>query len=144
VIGFRFAHRFGLIQGCLTTTNILLDSNHRIEITDFLISLSRRTHYGISGEGWNPETDIRGFVSVLFEIIVGRPVSDETSVPADVLPFVSDMIEAGLSGESRRLSSFWDIFETLKQHNFEIVSGVDSEEVFRFVGWVELLEQARE
>jgi hypothetical protein len=62
----------------------------------------------------------------------------------DVPTFVYEMIKSGLSGEWRRLSSFQNIFETLKQHNFEIVSGVDSAEVLSFVGWVEELEQSRE
>jgi hypothetical protein len=54
-----------------------------------------------------------------------------------------DVIQTGFSSEWRRLSSFRDIFEILKQHNFEIVPGVDSEEVSTFVEWVELLEQSR-
>jgi serine/threonine protein kinase len=146
VLGLRFAHSFGLIHGCLTTKNILFDLNHHIQITDFLsnLPLSERAICGFSKEGWNPDTDVRGFASLLFEIIVGRPASDEVSVPADVPMFVSDLIEAGLSGKSRRLSSFWDIFETLKRHDFEIVAGVDSADVLSFVGWVEWLEQSRE
>jgi hypothetical protein len=51
--------------------------------------------------------------------------------------FVSDLTEAGLSGESKRLSLFWDIFEILKRHDFGIMAGVDSADVLGFVGWVE-------
>jgi serine/threonine protein kinase len=144
VLGLRFAHSFGLIHGCLTTHNIVFDSDHHIQITDFLSNLSKRASCGFSKEGWNPDTDVRVFASLLFEIIVGRPASEEVSVPADVPTFVSDRIEAGRSGKSRRLSSFWDIFETLKRHDFEIVAGVDSADVLSFVGWVELLEKSRE
>jgi hypothetical protein len=144
VLGLRFAHSLGLIHGCLTTKSLVFDLNHHIQITDFLRNLSDRAIRGFSDEGWNPETDIRGFVSILFEIVVGRPPSDEAAVPADVPMFVSEMIEEGLSGEWRRPSSFLDIFETLKEYDFRIVAGVDSAEVLSFVGWVALLEQSRE
>jgi hypothetical protein len=52
------------------------------------------------------------------------------------------MIEAELSSKSKRLTSFWDVFETLKQHDFMIAAGVDSADVVAFVDWVELLEQS--
>jgi hypothetical protein len=144
VLGLRFAHSLGLIHGCLTTNSIVFDLNHRIQITDFLRSLSGRAICGFSTEGWNPETDIRGFVSILFEIIAGCPPSDKAAILADVPLFVSEMIDAGLSGESIRLPSFRDIFETLKWHDFGIMADVDSADVLTFVGWVELLEQSRE
>jgi hypothetical protein len=99
---------------------------------------------GFSNEGWNPTTDIRGFVSVLFEIIVGRPPNDEADIPAGVPILISDMIETGFSSEMGRRSSFLNVFETLKSHNFKIVSGVDSAEVVAFVDWIEELEQSRE
>jgi hypothetical protein len=49
-----------------------------------------------------------------------------------------------ISGECRRLSSFLDIFETLKQQDFKIWPWVETAEVLSFVGWVEVLEQCRE
>jgi hypothetical protein len=87
--------------------------------------------------------DIRGFVSILFETVVGRLATDEVDIPTNIPNFVSEMIKTGFSREWRRLSSFRDIFEILKQHNFEIVSGVDSVEVSPFVEWVEFLEHSR-
>jgi hypothetical protein len=144
VLALRFWHSLGLVQGRLTTNNIVFDSNHQIQITDLLCGLSSRDVYGFSSEGWNPKRDIRGFVSILFEIIVGRPLNDETYITADVPMFVSDMIEAGLSNEKRGLSSFRNIFEILKCHDFRIVPGVGSAEVLTFVDWVEQLEQSRE
>jgi hypothetical protein len=106
--------------------------------------LSRNGLSGFSREGWDPETDLRGFVSILFEIVVDRLAKDEADIPADVREFVSEMIKSGLSGECRRLSSFQDILETLKQHDFRIVSGVEPAEVLSFGGWVAELEQSRE
>jgi serine/threonine protein kinase len=35
VLGLRFAHSLGLVQGHLTTNNILFDSDHCIQIVDF-------------------------------------------------------------------------------------------------------------
>jgi hypothetical protein len=133
VLGIRFAHSLGLIHGCLTTNLIVFDSNHNIQITSFLRDLSGKGIRGFSGERWNPETDIRGFASVLFEIAVGRPASHEASVPADVPLFVSEMIETGHSGAWKRLSSFRDVFKTLKQYNFEIMAVVDYPDVLAFV-----------
>jgi hypothetical protein len=53
-------------------------------------------------DGWNPETEIRGFISILFEIVVGHPANDEADIPAEVPQFVSEMIKTGflVKGES--------------------------------------------
>jgi hypothetical protein len=40
VLGLRFVHSLGLIHGCLTAKAILLNSNHCIQMTDFLRDLS--------------------------------------------------------------------------------------------------------
>jgi hypothetical protein len=140
VLGLRFAHVLGRIHGCLTTKSVLLDSNHRIQIADFLSRLSGDGFSGFSSERWNPERDIRGFVPILFEIIVGRPAKDEADIPAPVPMFVCEMIKSGLSGEYGRLPWFCDIFETLKRHDFGIVSEANSAEVFSSVSCVEELE----
>jgi hypothetical protein len=52
------------------------------------------------------------------------------------------MIEEGRSPESQRGLSFVDVVERLKENRFEIVAGVDSEEVAAFVAWVESVEQS--
>jgi hypothetical protein len=62
---------------------------------------------GFSGEGWNPATDVRGSLSLLFQMTVGRFPNDKASIAVDVPQFISKMIEVGFSNESRRLSSFW-------------------------------------
>jgi hypothetical protein len=143
VFGLRFAHSLGLIHGHLTTNSIVFDLDHRIQMTEFLRDLSGKGICGFSGERWNAEMDVRGFVSILFEIVVGHPATDEMDIPTDIPNFVSEMIKIGFSSEWRRLPSFRDIFEILKRHNFEIMSGVDSGEVSIFVEWVEFLEQSR-
>jgi serine/threonine protein kinase len=144
VLGLRFAHSLGLIHDHLTTKNIIFDLNHRIEITEFLSCSSGNEMSGFSREGWNPKMDVCGFVSILFEIVVGHPLKDEAEIPSDVPTFVCEMIKSGLSGERRRLSSFQGIFETLTQNNFAIVSGIHSAEVWSYVGWIEEVERFRE
>jgi hypothetical protein len=113
-------------------------------MTDVLFGLSEQDVCNFSRAEWHPKRDFEGFVAVLFEIIVGHPPTDESGIPSEVPLFVSDLIEAGLSGESRRLFSFGNILEILKSHDFKIVPGVDSAEVFAFVDWIEEFEQSRE
>jgi hypothetical protein len=113
-------------------------------MAEVLKGLSGNGLSGFFSKGWNPETDVREFVSILFEIVVHRPAKDEADIPTEGLKFVSEMIKTRLSGEKRRRSSFCDIFQTLKQHDFGIVSGVDSADVLVFVDWGELLEQSRQ
>jgi hypothetical protein len=64
------------------------------------------------------------------------------SLPAAVPAFVLRMIESGRSPESGRHLSFAEIVEYLKANGFEIIAGVDSDEVSAFVIRVESLEQA--
>jgi hypothetical protein len=144
VLGLRFAHSLVFIHGHVTTNNIIFDLNHRVQITDFLSCLSEDGLSGFSKEGWNPEMDIRGFVSILSEIVINHPAKDEANIPVDVPKFVCEMIKSRFSGEFQRLSSFLNIFKTLKQHDFEIVSGIDTAEVLSSVNWVEALEQCHE
>jgi serine/threonine protein kinase len=66
VPGMRFAHSLGLIHGHLNSMNILFDSDHQIEITDFGVmgeeveeNESGRSVGvgGISGSDWSPKID---------------------------------------------------------------------------------------
>jgi hypothetical protein len=83
---------------------------------------------------------------ILFEIIVGYPMmqsgvwNGEIRVPPNVPMFVLELIESAQSPGSRRQQTFNDIFDVLKNNNFEIVSGVDSADVLTFVDWVESFE----
>jgi hypothetical protein len=58
--------------------------------------------------------------------------------------FVSRIIEDGRSLESACRLSFAEIVAQLKANRFEIMAGVDSDEVSAFVSRVESLEQAGE
>jgi serine/threonine protein kinase len=122
VLGLRFAHSFGLIHGHLTANNIFFDGDHRVQITDFGLdgrdSTARWGIGGFSGEGWTPQADIRAFVSLLFEIVVGNRVNllddvnsegiAHSGVPEIVLDII-DAIESHRESE-RSLNCGWSGF----------------------------------
>jgi serine/threonine protein kinase len=151
VLGLRFCHSLGFIHGHLNSKNIVFDVDHRFQITDFYptdLRFGANVSAGgvLSDERWSVDADIRGFASILFEIIVGHPstlsgvLNDETIVPSDIPLFVSKLLVAGQSPESGLRQSFNDIFDILKNNDFGIVSGVDSGDVLAFVEWVESYE----
>jgi serine/threonine protein kinase len=149
VLALRFAHSFGLVHGHLTTNNILFDSDHCIQIVDFkskILELGERDSEegtqlgGFSGVGWTPEIDIQAFVSILFELLFGRPPQSDSSIPTGIPKFVSEILHSGLHLTSETPYSLNAILEILKQNDFRIEVGVDSAEVSRFVNWVESAE----
>jgi hypothetical protein len=137
-LGLRFAHSLGLLHDRFTASNILFDFENRIQIADFLCNFERR------GIAWTPRSDVHAFVSILFEIVVGRPAIGKVTFLPDVAGFVAEIIEIGLSVRYKAKYSFNDIFETLEQNQFRIMAGVDPAEVFAFVKWVQLSDQSIE
>jgi hypothetical protein len=144
VLGLRFTHSFGLIHGRLTADNVLFDSDHWIHITDFFCDLEAGELDGFSSEEWTAESDVRGFASLLFEIVVGRPPQGEVEIPTDLPWFLSDIIETGLWRGLAKFASFRDIFDSLRENDFKILAGVDSAEVSDFVRWIQFSEQSNE
>jgi hypothetical protein len=153
VLGLRFAHSLGLFHGRLSSRNILFDLNHCIQIVNFdpivLESVESESESeteegmqpgGISEEGWRLERDIQAFVLILLEIVAEGSATDLASIPASIPSFVVDIIKLRLYRTSNERYSFNDIFEILKENNFRIEYGVDSEEVSAFVRWVESAE----
>jgi serine/threonine protein kinase len=150
-LGFRFAHGHGLLHGTVKASNILFDADQRIQIADFSpIRLETDEVEPFSGEKWAPTADVSAFMSLLCEIAVGNstapPIGAAGGPPlhAAVQPFVWRLIEDGRSHESARHLSFTEIVAGLKANRFEIMAGVDSDEVSTFVSWVESLEQLGE
>jgi serine/threonine protein kinase len=157
VVGLRFAHSLGLVHGHLTGNNILFDSDHCIQIVDFhpIVLEDREMEkememqseseeatqlVGFSGKRWTLERDIQAFTSILFELVFGRPLEDEASIPTVIPDFVPRIIKSGLSPISARSYSFNTILKTLKENDFAIEDGVDSREVSAFINWVESAE----
>jgi hypothetical protein len=113
---------------------------------------------GFSGEGdgWSPQADVSAFARLLFEIVARRPYPSPSPPPSaakadgevilspDVPGFVSDIIDGGLRWSPWGGLSFIRIFEILKANGFQIVAGVDSEEVSAFVSRVESAAQSGE
>jgi serine/threonine protein kinase len=150
-LGLRFAHGLGLLHGAVKVSNILFDADRRIQIADFSpIRLETGEVEPFSGEEWAPMTDVSVFASLLSEIAVGGTATPPISAaggppfPAAVPAFVLRMIEDGRSPESARRLSFTEIIARLKANRFEIMAGVDSDEVSAFVVRVESSEQTRE
>jgi hypothetical protein len=140
-LALRFAHGLGLLHGAVKADNVLFDADRRIQIGDFSpIRLETGAVEPFSGEKWAPAADVCAFASLLSEIAIGPPGAPP--VPARVPEFVSRMMEDGRSPESQRRLSFVDIVELLKENRFEIVAGVDSEEVAAFLARVESAEQS--
>jgi serine/threonine protein kinase len=154
----RFAHGLGLLHEAVKASNILFDADRRIQIADFSpIRLDTGAVEPFSsevkpfpGEGWAPTADVPAFASLLFEIAVGGTATPPIGAaggppfPAAVPTFVSLMIEDGRSPESARCLSSAEIVARLKANRFEIMAGVDSDQVSAFVSLVESSEQAGE
>jgi serine/threonine protein kinase len=138
VLSLSFGHSLGLVHGHLTESNVILNENKVIQITDFCMNGLREQDGecsgmvsvgGLSEAGRNPMAGIRGFVRFLSEIVIGD--SRAEGVQALGVPrFVSWIIERGISGDHIRANSFVKIFEILREHRCEIVPGVDSDAIF--------------
>jgi serine/threonine protein kinase len=148
VLGLRFAHSLGLPHGHLTMNNALFNEDGVIQITNFCLNRLMKPEGnsdgmvdvgGFSGKCCMPTSDVRAFTEVVSEITMGGSKVKGMRRP-DVPGFVVEIIERGLSGDSRNANSFVEIFEILKQNRFEIVAGVDCDEVLKFVSWVESSE----
>jgi hypothetical protein len=121
-----------------------------MEIGEFKSRISARSAW--KAMQWTrfrvPGADVRALPSLFSEIAVVRPAippiraAGELSVPADVPEFVSQMIKEARSPESQCCRSFVDIVERPKQNPFEIVVGVDSDEISAFVAQVQSAEQS--
>jgi hypothetical protein len=97
---------------------------------------------GFSRQGWTAQTDISGFASNLFQIVLGRPANGEVSISSNIPNFVSNLIETGLWSTTQ--SSFRDILDILKANNFAIEDDVDSAEVFGFIKWIKSADQSEQ
>jgi hypothetical protein len=150
VLGLRFGHGLGLLHGHLTVNNVLLNENGVIQITYFCLNRLMKPEWNSGGMvdvGWffgeccMPTSDVRVFAKIVSEITMGGSRVEGARRPY-VPGFVVEIIERGLSSDSRRADSFVEIFEILKQNHFEIIAGVDCDGVFKFVSWVESSEQS--
>jgi serine/threonine protein kinase len=137
VLGLRFGHSLGLLHGNLTGDNISFNEDGMIQISDFCLNDLRDWMGevgGFSGANWSPKADVQAFSRILSEIAFE---ADTKTVPL----FVNEIIERGQSTECEAVESFADILKILKQNDFEILEGVNIEEVTNFVSWIESTER---
>jgi hypothetical protein len=135
VFGLRFAHSFGLLHGHLTGNTIFFDENGVIQITDFWVN----SFGGLEDED-GVMIDIRAFTRIFSEIVVGG--SAEHGCGGSNIPsFVMEILANGESSDLKAVKSLSDILTILKLHHFQIIEGVDVEEVWSFVKWIEVSER---
>jgi hypothetical protein len=77
-------------------------------------------------------------------VITVGPSDGQSGHSSGVPAFVSEIIERGLFANTRIGESMGNIFQTLQQNGFQVVDGVDSDEVFAFINRVESSEQETE
>jgi serine/threonine protein kinase len=148
VLGLCFAHSFGHLHGHLTGNTVFLNENGVIQITDFGLKGFgefegqdgvEKDICGFSGDSLTPTVDIRAFRRILSEILIGG--STEQGCGRSGIPsFVFEIIGNGESSDLKTVKSLSDILKILKLHNFNIIEGVDIEEVLNFVKWIEKSE----
>jgi hypothetical protein len=144
----RFAHRLAPLHGPLKASNVLFDADRRTQITGFRPTrLDTRAVQPFSDEGGRrlrtfpcvlPFFLRSRFVALPFRLSVQQ--AGHPSLPSPV--FASPMIENGRAPQSQRVLSFAGIVERLKENHFQILAGVDSEEVAAWVSWAESAEQS--
>jgi hypothetical protein len=75
--------------------------------------------------------DIHAFISILSEIVSASGVYETA---------VAQIIAEGTEKKSKVVNSFCDIFKILKEYNFDVLPGVDFEEVSAYVDEIESRE----
>jgi serine/threonine protein kinase len=150
VLSLSFGHSLGLVHGHLTGYNAILNEDGVIQIADFCMNglRERGGEYcgmvrfgGFSEASWSPMSDIRTSAEFLSEIVI-RDFEIEGIQALDVPEFVIDVIEKGLPGDCFRGNSFAEILKILRENHFKIVTGVDSEEIFKVVNGMKLSEKS--
>jgi serine/threonine protein kinase len=171
VKGMKFIHSQNLIHGDLKPTNILIDDDHNIKISDFGTSRVFERDVTMMNAGtplyMSPETadghydnkiDVYSFGIVVYEIVTGNGLfSDEGNktrlyldmqngkrpdIPKEVLPFTRELISKCWSQESSKRPSFNEIWTLLKKQEFKIINGVDIVEVIAEVSRIETRERS--
>jgi serine/threonine protein kinase len=177
VLGLRFVHSFGLVCMNLKPSNILFDGSHHVQIVDIVPNqaalycrenFDERTRKAkrvpskfvapevLIGHKPTQKADIYSFALILFSIVVGHHMFEETddrgccaekllivdddAIPRFVSGFVHQLILSGLSPNPNDRPSSNDIIEILKNNNFRIVEEIDSEAVRAFFDSVESSE----
>jgi serine/threonine protein kinase len=160
LLGLMALHNRGIVHRNLKPSNILFDTKHRPQLTNYgLLPGSQKFHLYSApelkrDEEAGPACDAFSVSVILYEILVPHARGggklqlqivtqkltgvDFRKVPKELPEFVRQLIEKGWSAEPIARQSIQDMFEEIRNNDFKVLNDVESEDVFDFVNWVEI------
>jgi serine/threonine protein kinase len=163
VLGMMEAHKKGICHGNLKPSNVLLDGEHLVRVSDFgslewekagVKKELRNEFYADQGmvedddEDVDIERDVYSFGMILYELeMLGKGLPDvikriafnkilsgtRPELPRDLKDWIRDLIDDCWDLNLKHRPSFERIFGVLRDHNFEGFGGVEVGEVENFV-----------
>jgi serine/threonine protein kinase len=167
ILGMEFIHSKGFIHRDIKPTNILLDGDHNVKISDFgssriyEVDMTMTKNVGTplymareaAEKTFDSKIDVYSFGLILYEIITGTGAltscenklklfldlaeGKRPDIPRTVLPFARQLIERCWSASPTERPSFSEMLGLLKDAKFEIIPGVDQAAVERFITMIE-------
>jgi serine/threonine protein kinase len=149
LLGLRFAHSLGLVHGHLTGKNVFITEEGMIQISDFSLhklfneendQWMAMDFYDFSRESIMATADVGAFARLLSEIVLGASC-DGSGHAGEIPSFVLEIIERRDDSDLKTVDPFTAILMILKQNDFKIVEGVDTDEVSKFADLIQLSER---
>jgi serine/threonine protein kinase len=170
VLGMKYIHSEGFIHRDLKPTNILLDDDRDVKISEFGSSRLYQADSTMTGAGtplymapevdeghYDGKVDVYSFGIIVYEIVSGNGIfsndgnkfklfgmmqsGKRPDIPDFVLPFSRELIEKCWSEEASNRPSFSEIWRKLEEAEFKFMEGVDSHAVKGWWGGIEEKER---